>query len=1047
MKKRVWAILLIAFILPTLYITVFAETENLPGGFVPMEKIFKIEDGDGTQPYDYEKVDGLYLQLDYVKTRVKSYDAYYGIADPRDDGSGGYTISQSLSDKPYVTVMREKTADGFSVTGTHNFEYVYAEDDGSLHAGDKVYRYSDMSVSITNFTFEEYNVYADLSGTVTTKWGSNGSSNSQTETPSGTHTRALHKLEDGKIYLVFTVDHLTYRFRIAGVLPQGVKSDGVVQNASQNAGEDEGVTVPAAIAVGVAASLAAVAGAAVGSSSGSGNSGDPENKTYKMYVQKDFGDAIRRGADPVKVRARMAEVDENGAEHDRNDLTARINTRGDGLEMRGSGMSGRYFEADVYAPEDNKNSQASVIFIYEGPDGAFTNQVIFRLIDGPSLEFAEEEPEGSGNLKFYTCNYGIDAIPGDGFTYSALFMIVDAPKAPALSDINSQIVEGYDVTFEETKWQYVYKANVKNNTPEEKTDDVFAKVKDNQIEISVAVEGEKDPVRGWLTMHMYPEGLTVQSKDEGKKNGVKYVRIQSYEKENAGDLDKKWQVSEMKFTLAVKDENKALIDPEGMEFSFDKIKGAGGKGTGADKEQAIADKYDYKETYGMRDDKYSYVFEPNVFLWEPDNGTFFVLALPVCCTYDGETYKIDVPLRMRGKDPDPMEEWNKEYAKARERIEKYSLPSQKAHNLEQLEKIAAVEPHISTWELRLMCKDVVRSYMKYWTEQHEKDEWTVSVLDWTVWGLEWVKWIGDCAFSYVVAAYAGPMEALISPAKEVLVSALGEVGVNIVWGTKFNVENLEVVAQLKNAGDNFVSGWASDGVSNLLKTNPANYKAAIAIMGAYFAYACLNNYLEHMAKTGESDFYGAIMGAFKDLSLTAIKAAASFLFGKWLESENFKNKIGPKISEFMSKHFGENCRINLSDQAFSQRVETKVGSTKYWLDIDAEITKSGIVEKYFTDLCGEGVAFIHDNIEKVSKNLFWISPAGDIMFSYTINLLAGNVDNNDVLHLCDLNLSSALKNTSSGLFNWLYNLFFSGVPVADTVMEMPKDPPLPPAKN
>ncbi|MBR3268861.1 MAG: hypothetical protein IKI58_09135 [Oscillospiraceae bacterium] len=848
---------------------------------------------------------------------------------------------------------------------------------------------------------------------------------------------------------------LSIKIEVHNSDPSEVK---VTKKAKETTGEDEGVSVPAAIVLGTLATGAAVGGAAAAAAAagagggagggGAANSGDHSGKqrqsSYKMYVQKDFSNAIRKGAEkPSVIRVRMAEITPEGIERDRNDLTAQISISSDSLTVHNAVLAGRYCEVTVSAPADSPASEAGITFTFTGKGGTLSNTVVFRLVDAPRLQFAEEYPEGSGQLRLYDENCGIYAIHGDGFTYKNLFTVTDATVPVSLTDFSADDTPDFRISFEATKWQNVFLLIIQNLTKPEKNEDVFAKPLEKQIEIKVRIKDEKEPVTGYATVYLYPEGITVQSRDEGKKNGVKYVRVQSYEKEYAGDLDKKWQVSEIKFTLAVKGEDKALIDPEGMKFTFDRLKGSGGRGTSADKEQAIADKYEYEEASGMYNGKFTYNFEPHSDLWEPDNGTFFLLNLPVTCEYRGEIFKADIPLRMRGKDPDPMQEWNKEYEKTRERIEKFSLPENKAHHLQQLEAIAAKEPRISTWELRLMAKDIVRSYMNYWTQEHDKHQWHADVLDWTVWGLDWVKWIGDCAFSYVAAAYTGPMEAIISPAKDVLVSALGEVGVNIVWGTKFNVENLEIVAALKTAGDNFVSTWAATGAANVLKANPMKIKQAAAIMGAYFAYACLNNYLEHMAKTGESDFYGAIMGAFKDLTVTAIKAAASALFGKWLESEKFKKEIGPQLSKFMQKYFGEHCRINLTDQVFSHRIEATAGSSRYWMDIDAEILKSGIVEKYFTELCGLGAATIHDNIEKAEKVLFWVSPHGELMFSFCINLLAGNVDTEPLLHLCDISLSSVIMKQSGALFSWMYNLFFGGLPVAQIIMPIPKDPPLP----
>lgn len=823
-------------------------------------------------------------------------------------------------------------------------------------------------------------------------------------------------------------------------------TSGITQNAEQNPGEDGGVSVPAAIVIGVLGGGAAIAGAAAASADGGD---DKKKKSYKMYVQKDFGDAIRRGGDkPVKIRARMAEVDENGVEHDRNDLTEKIGVSADGMTVHGAALAGRYCEATVSVPENNQNDTANITFTFMGEGGSFTNTVIFRIVDGPQLKFVNEE---DGTL--YHENCGIDAIPGDGFTYTERFAVVDAPVAPKLSDISAVNTGEFDVEFALTDQPALYKMTVKNNTKPDSEHDIFAKPVDKNFEIHVNVEGEKEPVKGYVTMKLYPEGITVSSTMEGKKNDVKYVRVQAYEKEYVGDLDRKWQVSEIKFTLAYKGKDKAIIDPKEAEYKFEKLKGAGGKGTAAAKEQAIADKYDYKESWGDWNGKFTYTFEPQDMLWEPDNGTFFMVLLPVTCEYDGQTYKDEIPLRLRGKDPDPMEEWNKEYAKTRERIERFSLPSQKDYNLQQLEKIAANEPRISTWELRLMAKDVVRAYMKYWTEQNEKDKWNASALDWTVWGLEWVKWIGDCAFSYVVAAYTGPLEAIITPAKDVMVNAIGEVGVNIVWGTKFDVKNLEIYDQIKNAGDNFVSGGVSDGVSWLASSgmsSPAKIKYACAIMGGYFVFAVFNNYLLSLEK-GENDFYGAIMGAFKDLTVTAVKIAASMMFKQWLESESFKKKIGPKIQEFMQKWFGD----NLKDQKFniekayneSQQLYGDLALKDTLLNIDVEVTRAGIAEKYLTELLGAGAGWIHDNPDKAQKLLFSFNPAGEIIFTFGINLFAGNTDNSVVDSVCEINISKALSNTSSKFFSWLYDVFFGGIPVAESVIDIPKDPPLPPAKN
>ena len=91
--------------------------------------------------------------------------------------------------------------------------------------------------------------------------------------------------------------------------------------------------------------------------------------------------------------------------------------------------------------------------------------------------------------------------------------------------------------------------------------------------------------------------------------------------------------------------------------------------------------------------------------------------------------------------------------------------------------------------------------------------------------------------------------------------------------------------------------------------------------------------------------------------------------------------------------------------------------------------------------------WIHDNPDKAQKLLFSFNPAGEIIFTFGINLFAGNTDNSVVDSVCEINISKALSNTSSKFFSWLYDVFFGGIPVAESVIDIPKDPPLPPAKN
>ena len=807
--------------------------------------------------------------------------------------------------------------------------------------------------------------------------------------------------------------------------------EGTTQWAEQTPGEDSGISVPGAIVIGVAGGAAGLAALAAAIGGGSSNEeGDKKNnKSYKMYVQKDFGDAIKRGGDPVPIRARMAEV-ESGIEKDRNDLTANIKASGDGIKVNSVSVAGRYLEAMINVPKDCQDDRASITFTYTGVGGSFANTVMFRVIDGPSIKFVEETEE-KGSFKTYENVWGMDMIPGDGFTYTSRFLIMDAMRPPKLQDITADKINDFDISFEETDRQYLYKIIVKNNTKKEdsKEKDVFAKKKEKQFEFKVVLEDEKEPLKGNVTLRLYPEGITVSSDMEGKKKDIKYIRVQAYEKEEYGDLDKKWQVSEIKFNLAVVGKEKSIINPKESEYTFDKLKGSGGKGIRADKEQSLAEKYKYKETSGWFNDTFRYTIEPNATLSDPDDGTFYLTLLPVKAEYDGIVYEAEIPIRLKGKDPDPMEEWNKEYEKLRQRIEKYSLPSNKDKWLERLES-CALDPKVSVAELRLTSKWILREYMDYWTNQNKKDLSEATMYNVIVNVLEWTKFAGDCAFSILVNMYAGPVaEALISPAKDFITSAFGEVIAAVNHGETLTLDIMDRFEFSKNlaaAGDNLLSN----------NINLTNWKKAAATLSGYFVYCAVKNYIIKLREENVSDVWGAICEAFKDMTLGALKSKAGDLIGKWLkDSKKFQEKILPYLQKYFQETQMTTLQHKLND---ALGLEGELRKLAGYANDEAVTAKvKDVVEKYIGNLVGAGF----DKLRECYDTSKFSFEGGHVICCFNLKLF-------DAYQFgIRLDLNEILMAASSPFFGWFYDLFFAGIPSAAAPIETPKDPPLPPANN
>lgn len=152
-------------------------------------------------------------------------------------------------------------------------------------------------------------------------------------------------------------------------------------DAADFPGENKGVSIPTIIMngiLGIGAALAAAAG------SDGGDDNRKKKSSYKMYMQKDFGDAIRYNKPPVTVYARIVEITPEGEEIDRPDLTTKIEiSSGGGLKVENTAMAGNYMGALVCAESQSIENQASsgVLCVrLSDNESSFTNNVTFRLV-------------------------------------------------------------------------------------------------------------------------------------------------------------------------------------------------------------------------------------------------------------------------------------------------------------------------------------------------------------------------------------------------------------------------------------------------------------------------------------------------------------------------------------------------------------------------------------------------------------------------------------------------------------------------------------------
>ena len=214
----------------------------------------------------------------------------------------------------------------------------------------------------------------------------------------------------------------------------------IVTPASEKPGEDQGTDMISEIIdgtkdprtgrnIGIAIGGALVAGGIGALAAGNSDSGDDEKKKkrgYRMYVNKDFGNMLKRGEPAKNVFARIAELTPGGGEATRNDLTAKIEAfSGDGvLEVTDAGMSGDYKAAVVKVPDDCTAAQGCVSFRYTGEGGSFTRHVVFNLTAAQILFPQENLGLPANKLKYVVEDKGTRIGNGE---YRMPFYVKDMP--------------------------------------------------------------------------------------------------------------------------------------------------------------------------------------------------------------------------------------------------------------------------------------------------------------------------------------------------------------------------------------------------------------------------------------------------------------------------------------------------------------------------------------------------------------------------------------------------------------------------------------------
>jgi len=753
----------------------------------------------------------------------------------------------------------------------------------------------------------------------------------------------IHSIQGELFFFVTVVD-------APGGITQNVTTD-----AEQTPGEDSGTeiipeildprprndenkdsSIAAVAAVSAAGALAAAG--ALSSSSGKKKGEEEQQKRYKMYVYKAFGDAITKGAQPVRVYARISLIID-GKEYDCPEQTDKLTASGEGLSVRPVGREGAYIAAEVSADAASEQENGTLTFTLTGPGGTVRRSIIFRLVNEPQIAF----PGGpvNGHWDMSVSNDTVVMVAGQGGSERLRFVFIDALSEP--EQIRFLDTDGFDIKPEkDAKLAYTYYAAIQNYTdPADKEGGVFAEIDERTITIEADFP-EHITVRSSFYIELYPDGVSVlitggpnplRSSTPGRRTVLKngHMEVLSYAVRDKAELTLDPVIPPTDFDpcfAAVDQDGKAYITTEPRYFSFEKL-----EETDETTKNLLA-----KFHYEVRWHQNGYAFRPGDSV--PEMESRYHVLLPMTASVGNYTERVEIPVRILGEPFDPMKDWNAEFRGLCETAIRY-FPGDVAHGYVQYIRENFSDPNL--WdksELRAMRHEVIRAAQVYWTKQAEYQMRLVAYYDLTeVIFKKPSRFIGDTAFKIVVRFYYGDNENWISPLKDLIVDTIDEA----VWSyaetgeADWNfTENL--LSQSTNAIENYISVADSKGTGITFNTGNKDTKTlAIALCGFMLADMIQNYY-----SMDPKDFFECLRKSFIDVSAMAVRkiAGAGLLKAansKWVQ-KFFKLSWVKAVTDYLKKNIVQEVARGQASVIDPKTGLAKIQETRITGNVDGKIT-------------------------------------------------------------------------------------------------------------
>lgn len=783
----------------------------------------------------------------------------------------------------------------------------------------------------------------------------------------------------------------------------GAVTGQVDTRADKDKGETS-VPLPEALAISILGIGAAMAGAGSGSGENKGR-----KSRYKMCLRKDFGDAIRYDRQPVSVYARIMEITPEGDEIDRPDLTASIDIfSGGNLSVESCQMVDNYMGALVSTqtvPGTPNPGEGVVSLKYTSEAGSFQNNVTFRLVGKPYISFPEQ-----GNYLTMT----ISMLLGDEGSYETLFLLNDFMEKPESVKCAADEGAPFNCAIEEIEAnQYILKVQNNSAAPE------AHKPAKQTAFIGIRAENEQELAENSVQIELYPEGLSVRDL-EFDENG--YARVGTFDDEATdeyGDVLPTRFVVE--FAVPEVDENDRrrvrVMEPDEFTPVFDRIQGTDAR------TRHLVERFQYNLEKVVSNLK-EYQFAPQEALVEKEGQPYYVI-LPVSCAYGDQEYKLNLPVRLLGGGPGPMDGWQEEFAKMKRIVSRVGGISPEIARV-----LRENGQKMSRAELRLINQRICQDAIIYYTRDAAEYNQIADELDKMIYYAEWIKWFGDQAFSYLISTYYGSTaDAILSPAKDIFASFLGEVIDQLVWGEKFDWEQLETGKNINAAFDNLIGNAFDD-----MMGKKVDFKQVCVVVGGFLVWKIAKNLYDNLDRDGKIDLYAAITATAADLTAMGMKAIAGSFFQKALNNKVVQENLNTPMAKWLQDLVPDTSLVKWGQGQ---------DALKYTM---TDFAKSDIIQKYLEEIFGMGAAQVVEIDMAAVQGLYELTSQSSITSTLDVSAwpviswktTTAGADGETAAYQVSINLKPDLLDK---LFDYLFGELFGNVPFATAVTPLPADPP------